>query len=217
MCEVSGRFITFEGIDGAGKSSHVPFVAEQLRARGYEVVTTREPGGTPLGEDIRRVVLNQTMHGDTEALLVFASRREHLAAVIEPALARGAWVVCDRFTDSTYAYQCGGRGLAIERVAPLEALVHGDLQPHLTLLFDAPVATAQQRVAAHTPEPDKFEREETAFFSRVRDAYLVRAALFPQRIRVINSARAMEDIRADIAQHIDALIASATKESLSRG
>jgi dTMP kinase len=202
---VPARFITFEGIDGAGKSSHVGFVADYLRARGIDVVTTREPGGTPLGESIRSLVLNETMHADTEALLVFASRREHLASVIAPALARGAWVVCDRFTDSTYAYQCGGRGLDADRVRVLEAFVHGHLQPDLTFLFDAPIATARARLDQNTTEQDKFEREQNAFFTRVRDSYLARAATFPGRFRVIDSAREIIDIRAELTQHLDAL------------
>lgn len=217
MSMKTARFITFEGIDGAGKSSHVAYVAEILRGAGLEVVTTREPGGTALGEEIRRIVLNQPMHGDTEALMVFASRREHLAEVIEPALARGAWVVCDRFTDSSYAYQCGGRGLPANRVEVLEQLVHGHRQPDLTLLFDAPVNTAQSRVAASTAEPDKFEREEAAFFTRVRDAYLARAAAFPARIRVIDSSRDMPAIRADVLALISALMASPTASPGAHG
>ena len=142
-CFMDGKFITFEGIDGAGKSSHLAWLADTLRARGVEVVTTREPGGTPLGEQLREIVLNDVMHPDTEALLVFAARCEHLAQIIVPAIARGAWVINDRFTDSTYAYQCGGRGLDSSRVAVLEAWVRGDRQPDLTLLFDAPVEIAR--------------------------------------------------------------------------
>jgi dTMP kinase len=195
---MSGRFITFEGIDGAGKSSHVAFVAEYLRSQGVTVVTTREPGGTPLGEAIRKIVLSEAMHPDTEALLVFASRREHMAAVIEPALRANSWVVCDRFTDSTYAYQCGGRGLDAARIAPLEAFVHGHRQPDLTLLFDAPVEIARERLDRGTPNPDKFEREHGEFFTRVRNAYLARAAEFPERIRVIDSSKSIADIRESI-------------------
>jgi dTMP kinase len=195
---MSGRFITFEGIDGAGKSSHVAFVAEYLRSHGIAVVTTREPGGTPLGETIRSIVLNEAMHPDTEALLVFASRREHMAAVIEPALLANSWVVCDRFTDSTYAYQCGGRGLDAARVAPLEAFVHGHRQPDLTLLFDAPVAVARERLDRGTVNQDKFEREQGEFFTRVRNAYLARAKQFPERIKVIDSSQSITDIRATI-------------------
>ena len=202
---MAARFITFEGIDGAGKSSHVAFVADYLRSFGRAVVTTREPGGTALGEAIRGIVLNEKMHPDTEALLVFASRREHLAAVIEPALARGAWVICDRFTDSTYAYQCGGRGLDAARVAKLEQFVHGDRQPDLTLLFDAPVETARERLDRNTSNPDKFEREHGEFFTRVRATYLARAATFASRIKVIDSSKSIDAIRAELGRHLDAL------------
>jgi dTMP kinase len=203
---MTAKFITFEGIDGAGKSSHVAFVADWLRAQGIDVVTTREPGGTALGETIREIVLNDKMHGETEALMVFAARREHLAQVIEPALARGAWVVCDRFTDSTYAYQCGGRGLATRTVETLEALVHGHLQPHATFLFDAPIETARERLARNTPNPDKFEREQADFFTRVRDAYLARAKAHPARIRVIDSSQSMDDIRAALTTHLQDVV-----------
>lgn len=204
-----GKFITFEGIDGAGKSSHVAFVADFLRGRGINVVATREPGGTPLGETIRNLVLTEKMHGDTEALLVFASRREHVAAVIEPALADSAWVVCDRFTDSTYAYQCGGRGLDPQRIAPIERFVHGHLQPDLTLLFDAPIAVARERLERGTVTPDKFEREQADFFARVRLAYLNRAVEFAERIKVIDSAQSIRTIRAELVQHLEQLLDSA--------
>ncbi|AMS33690.1 MAG: dTMP kinase [Betaproteobacteria bacterium] len=204
-----GKFITFEGIDGAGKSSHVAFVADFLRGRGINVVATREPGGTPLGETIRNLVLTEKMHGDTEALLVFASRREHVAAVIEPALADSAWVVCDRFTDSTYAYQCGGRGLDPQRIAPIERFVHGHLQPDLTLLFDAPIAVARERLERGTVKPDKFEREQADFFARVRLAYLNRAVEFAERIKVIDSAQSIRTIRAELVQHLEQLLDSA--------
>jgi dTMP kinase len=193
-----GKFITLEGIDGAGKSSHLAFLAEQVRSRGFEVLTTREPGGTPLGESLREIVLNRPMHGETEALLVFAARREHLAEVIEPALAEGKWVISDRFTDSTFAYQCGGRGLPEGRAKILEEWVHGHLQPNITFLFDAPVEIARDRVQQSTSEPDKFEREQEEFFSRVRSAYLKRAGEFPDRIKVINSARPLDDIRNEL-------------------
>ena len=200
-----GKFITLEGIDGAGKSSHLTFIAECITARGVEVVPTREPGGTPLGEMLRGIVLNEKMHIDTETLLMFASRTEQLAEVIMPALARGAWVLCDRFTDSTFAYQCGGRGLAETRIAAMEAWVHGHLQPDLTLLFDAPLEVARARLVKGTAEPDKFEREQTDFFFNVRAAYLKRAGEFPGRIKVVNSARSLADIRAELASLIDSL------------
>jgi dTMP kinase len=209
VIKMRGKFITFEGIDGAGKSSHVAFVADFLRGRGINVVATREPGGTPLGETIRNLVLTEKMHGDTEALLVFASRREHVAAVIEPALADSAWVVCDRFTDSTYAYQCGGRGLDPQRIAPIERFVHGHLQPDLTLLFDAPIAVARERLERGTVKPDKFEREQADFFARVRLAYLNRAVEFAERIKVIDSAQSIRTIRAELVQHLEQLLDSA--------
>ena len=200
-----GKFITLEGIDGAGKSSHLTFIAECITARGVEVVSTREPGGTPLGETLRTIALNEKMHIDTETLLMFASRTEQLAEVITPALERGAWVLCDRFTDSTFAYQCGGRGLAETRIAAMEAWVHGHLQPDLTLLFDAPLDVARARLVKGTAEPDKFEREQTDFFFNVRAAYLKRAGEFPGRIKVVNSARSLADIRAELASLIDSL------------
>jgi dTMP kinase len=205
MPSVEGKFITFEGIDGVGKSSHVSFITEYFRQHGIEVVATREPGGTPLGETLRSIVLNEKMHGDTEALLVFASRREHLARVIEPALARGAWVVCDRFTDSTYAYQCGGRGLDPSRVAPLEHFVHSQRQPDLTLLFDVPVNVARERLDRGTSNPDKFEREQGEFFTRVRQVYLDRAAQFPQRITIVDSSQTIETVQDRLREHLKRL------------
>lgn len=200
-----GKFITLEGIDGAGKSSHTAFLAECIRQRGIDVVVTREPGGTPQGEKIRSMVLNEKMHGDTETLLMFASRSEQLAEIILPALSRGAWVLCDRFTDSTYAYQCGGRGLPEVRIAQMEQWVHGGLQPDLTLLFDAPLAIARERLAMGTATPDKFEREKNNFFARVRTAYLSRASQFPARIKVIDSARSLAAIRDELATVVNHL------------
>lgn len=205
---MNAKFITFEGIDGAGKSSHIAFVTDVLRAKQIEVIATREPGGTPLGEMIRDIVLNQKMRDETETLLMFASRHENLAAVIEPALANGRWVICDRFTDSSYAYQCGGRGLNTSAVALLEQFVHGNRQPDLTFLFDAPVATARERLDQNTANPDKFEREQNDFFARVRQAYLARAQQFPARIKVIDSARSIDEIRADLRAHLEALLAT---------
>ncbi len=201
---MAGKFITLEGIDGAGKSSHLAFIAGCIEGLGHAVHATREPGGTPLGEKLRSLLLNEKMHGDTEALLMFASRREQLNATIEPLLEKGTWVVCDRYTDSTYAYQCGGRGLPEARVAILEQWVHGHLQPDITLLFDAPLEVARARLEKGTANPDKFEREHSEFFARVRKAYLQRAAQFPERIKVIDSARSHADIQAEL----DALITS---------
>lgn len=194
-----GKFITFEGVDGAGKSTHIAQFADALRARGKNVISTREPGGTPLGEKLRELLLHDTMHLDTEALLMFASRREHIAQVIAPALARGDWVISDRFTDATFAYQGGGRQLPLDRLEVLEHWVHAELQPDLTLLFDVPLDVARERLN-RSRSLDKFEREQDEFFERVRSVYLQRAAQFPQRIRVIDSTRAIADVSAELAQ-----------------
>ncbi len=193
-----GKFITFEGVDGAGKSTHIAAFADALRARGLQVVTTREPGGTPLGEKLRELLLHETMHLETEALLMFASRREHVAQVIAPALQRGDWVISDRFTDASFAYQGGGRQLSPAKLEALEQWVHADLQPDLTLLFDVPLAVARERLN-RSRDPDKFEREQDAFFTRVRDAYLQRAARFPQRMRVIDSTRPLAEVSSELA------------------
>ena len=188
-----GKFITFEGIDGAGKSTHIGFVAGFLRAAGHNVITTREPGGTALGEILREVLLHQAMHLETEALLMFAARREHLAQVIEPALARGDWVISDRFTDATFAYQGGGRKLDRQKLSMLEAWVHPHLQPDLTLLFDVPLEVARGRLDAGGAL-DKFEQEKADFFAGTRAEYLRRAAEFPQRFRLIDSTMAIPDV-----------------------
>ena len=189
-----GKFITLEGIDGAGKSTHHAWLVEFLRQRGKTVVATREPGGTPLGEKLRELLLNEPMHLETEALLMFAARREHLDKVILPALERGDWVVSDRFTDASFAYQGGGRGLASAKLEALEAWVQGDFQPDLMLLFDAPTEVASARLAAAGNAPDRFEQEQQAFFERVRQAYLDRAKREPQRIARIDSTRSIEEI-----------------------
>jgi dTMP kinase len=191
-----GRFITFEGIDGAGKSSQIAAVANALRARGIEVVQTREPGGTPLGESLRELILREPMTPRTETLLMFAARAEHIARVIEPALQAGKWVLCDRFTDATYAYQAGGRGVPASEIALLEQWVHGRLQPDHTLLFDLPPETAAQRLAG-ARAADRFEAEERAFFARVRAAYLERAGA-SGRIVVIDGTQSAEAIRAQL-------------------
>lgn len=193
------KFITFEGIDGAGKSSHIAFVAALLRERGISLVTTREPGGTALGEQLRELLLHQKMHLETEALLMFASRREHVAELIAPALARGDWVISDRFTDASFAYQGGGRHLPIDKLEQLERWVHPDLQPDLTLLFDVPLEVARARLDA-TRQPDKFEQEQSDFFAGVRSEYLRRAAQFPGRFQIIDSTRPLVEVQAAIAQ-----------------
>ena len=152
-----GKFITLEGVDGAGKSTHLDWIAARLEAAGKKVLLTREPGGTPLGEELRKLLLTQAMHLETETLLMFAARREHLEQLILPALAAGTWVLSDRFTDATFAYQGGGRGLELRRIETLESWVHQDLQPDLTLIFDLSVEEAKRRRLAATPDPDRFE------------------------------------------------------------
>ena len=192
-----GKFITFEGIDGAGKSTHIAYVASLLRARGIDVVVTREPGGTTLGEKLRDLLLHEPMHLETEALLMFAARREHLAQVIDPALARGQWVISDRFTDASFAYQGGGRKLSMDKLAVLENWVHPDLQPDLTLLFDVPLEVARARLDA-AREPDKFEQEKSDFFAATREAYLGRAKQYPERFRLIDSTQSIENIQEEL-------------------
>ena len=190
-----GKFITFEGIDGAGKSTHIAGVSDLIRSRGQAVISTREPGGTPLGEKLRELLLHEPMHLETEAMLMFAARREHLAEVIEPALERGDWVVCDRFSDATYAYQGGGRGLDKAKFEVLEEWVHGHLQPDLTFLFDLPPAVAVNRIVAQGRELDRFEQERSDFHVRVRQAYLERAANSSGRICIINADQPLETIK----------------------
>jgi len=193
-----GRFITFEGIDGAGKSSQIAALVALLESRGLSVEQTREPGGTALGEKLRELLLHESMHLETEAMLMFAARREHLAARIKPALEAGKWVVSDRFSDATYAYQVGGRGLDAAKFAALENWVHPGFQPDLTLVFDLAPEIAAARVANTGANPDRFEREQRDFFERVRAAYLERARMAPERIRVIAADRPPEQIRAEL-------------------
>ena len=189
-----GKFITFEGIDGAGKSSHIEPMAALLRQRGVEVVVTREPGGTPLGEKLRALLLSEPMNLETETLLMFAARREHVAAVIVPALERGAWVVCDRFTDATRAYQGGGRGVARDKIEILANWVHGDVNPDVTFLFDLPREVAEQRLAG-ARSPDRFEQEQAQFHQRVRAEYLRLAAENPARFRVVDAGLTQIEIK----------------------
>lgn len=191
---MTGRFITFEGIDGAGKSTQHAWLIAHLRALGQAVVATREPGGTPLGEQLRNLLLSQPMHIETEALLMFAARREHMDKVISPALTRGAWVVCDRFADASFAYQSGGRGLAWEKIETLRNWALGDFGPDLTFIFDLPVAIAQTRLAQLDQQRDRFEQEETDFFERVRAAYHRIAQENPQRVILIDAAQKPEVI-----------------------
>jgi dTMP kinase len=197
-----GRFITLEGLDGAGKSTHLVWLVDTLRARGKTVIQTREPGGTPLGEKLRTLLLADPMHLETEALLMFAARREHIAQVIEPALARSDWVVCDRFTDASFAYQGGGRGLARDKLAILEEWVQAGLQPDLTLMFDVSTEVARGRVTGMGRELDRFEREQAEFFERVRNEYLARAAASKGRMRVIDASRPIDQIKISLEEII---------------
>lgn len=200
----TAKFITLEGMDGAGKSTHIPTIIAALQARGHEVVSTREPGGTALGERLRELLLHENMHAETETLLMFAARREHIATVIAPALARGAYVLSDRFTDATFAYQSGAKGVSAAKVELLEQWVQGDLQPDITLLFDVPVEISMQRLAA-ARSPDKFEREDAAFFTRIRQAYLQRAQQNPARFRIIDGSKSLDEVKNSVEVIISTL------------
>jgi dTMP kinase len=203
---MAGRFITLEGGEGVGKSSNLDFIRRRLEAAGKRVTVTREPGGTPLGEAVRTLLLDHRGEGmgtDTELLLVFAARAEHLARVIRPALAEDKWVLCDRFTDATYAYQGGGRGIAAARIAALESWVQGPLRPDLTLLLDAPVAVGMARAAGRSGEGDRFEREQADFFERVRSVYLHRAQQSPARYRVIDAAQPLDRVQQQLGAVLD--------------
>ena len=197
---MTGLFITLEGPEGAGKSTNREYLSARLREAGIDVVLTREPGGTPLAERIRELLLTPSedaMCADTELLLVFAARAQHLAEVIRPALARGAVVLCDRFTDATYAYQGGGRGLSHARIAALEAFVQGDLRPDLTLVFDLPIEVGMARASARG-RLDRFEQEGRTFFDAVRSTYLQRAEAAPQRYRLIDAAQTLEQVQRQL-------------------
>ncbi|MHB1618788.1 MAG: dTMP kinase [Sulfuricella sp.] len=200
----NAKFITLEGIDGAGKSTHLNWLAGLLRSQGKNVLVTREPGGTPLGEALRELLLHQAMHLETEALLMFAARREHLDKVIIPALREGTWVISDRFTDASFAYQGGGRGLDESKLKILEQWVQQDLQPDLTLLFDVTLEVSRKRLSSNA-SLDRFEQEKQDFFQRVRDAYLKRAAQFPERIRVIDSGRTLNEIQVSLEDIISSI------------
>jgi len=197
------RFISFEGIDGAGKTSHLDALEAQLKQAGHDVVRTREPGGTPLAEKLRQHVLHDPMDALTESLLVFAARRDHLVQVIEPALARGAWVLSDRFTDATFAYQGAGRGFDLSVLSTLESWVQGSRQPDLTFLFDLPPEVAAARLSA-ARQPDRFEAQDAAFFERVRAGYQARRQADPQRFALIDSSVAP----AEVARQVDAALQS---------
>ena len=198
------RFITLEGMDGAGKTTHLAWLRKRLQAAGIALTVTREPGGTPLGERLRELMLHAAdvaRQPDTEALLMFAARNEHIARVIAPALEAGRWVLCDRFTDATYAYQSGGSGMPWPRIAELERWVQGDLQPDLTFYFDIPPDLGRARSLAVRP-PDRFEREQHAFFEGVRAAYLRRAAEHPQRIQIIDASESIDKIQSKLEKII---------------
>lgn len=195
-----GKFVTLEGVDGAGKSTHLEWIAGRIQAAGKKIVVTREPGGTLLGEELRKLLLEQPMHLETETLLMFAARREHLQQLILPALAAGSWVLSDRFTDATFAYQGGGRGLDLGKIESLEEWVHQGLQPDLTLVFDLSVEEARRRRQAATADPDRFEQEDLDFFARVRSVYLERAARYPQRIRLIDARQSIADVRKSLEE-----------------
>jgi dTMP kinase len=198
---VRGKFITLEGMDGAGKSTHIPTIIAALESKGIDVVSTREPGGTALGEQLREILLHYPMDPETEALLMFAARKEHIATVIEPALASGKYVVSDRFSDASYAYQSGGRGVRADKIEQLEAWVHPELQPDLTILFDVPVEISVARLA-DARAPDKFERQSATFFTSIRNAYLQRAKNAPERFRVIDGSQSIDQVKKTVLQAI---------------
>lgn len=208
---MTGLFITVEGSEGAGKSTNLSFIEAYLRAAGHDVLLTREPGGTALGERVRELLLGSShdgMSNDTELLLVFAARAEHLAKVIRPALKAGTWVLCDRFTDATYAYQGGGRGVADERIAQLENWVQGSLRPDLTVLLDVPVDVGMAR-AGKRSAPDRFERQRHDFFERVRGTYLARASTDPDRYRIVDASQPLAQVQDQIRKALDGFFATA--------
>lgn len=204
-----GKFITVEGVEGVGKTTNMAFIQSWLEQQGISHVSTREPGGTPLAEDIRGLLLSprvEAVNENTELLLMFAARAQHLAEVIVPALARGQWVLCDRFTDATYAYQGGGRGVAMEKIELLENLVQEQLRPDLTLVLDAPVAQGLER-ANKRSQPDRFEQEKLDFFERVRDCYLSRAKDMPIQYRVVDASQALAQVQLDLAEELNQFMA----------
>ena len=212
MNRTKGCFITLEGVDGAGKSTHIPWLLQTLHDHGVPVVSTREPGGTQLGEALRNLVLHQSMHLETETLLMFAARCEHLRTVIQPALEQGYWVVCDRFTDATYAYQGGGRELGARAISTLEQWVHPDCQPDRTWLFDVPLDVARARLAS-AREPDRFERENKDFFLRTQSAYHARVESDPERFLVVDASQTIIEIRKELEKDVLQLIARHGVES----
>lgn len=210
MSSTRGLFITIEGGEGVGKSTNIDFIAQRLKRQGISFILTREPGGTPLAEDIRQLLLTPRDEGvaeNTELLLMFAARAQHIAEVIEPALAKGQWVVCDRFTDATFAYQGGGRGIPMTKIADLEQWVQGDLRPDFTVLLDASVEVGMSR-ASKRGALDRFEQEQITFFESVRAAYLSLAEQYPDRYRVIDAAQALAQVQESLVTVIDEMIAA---------
>lgn len=197
-----GKLITLEGVDGAGKSTHITFIADRLRAQGRAVLVTREPGGTPLAEKLRELVLNEPMDALAETLLMFAARADHVRLVIRPALEAGNWVVCDRFGDATAAYQGAGKGVPTELIQQLAEATHPNLRPDRTLVFDCPYDIAKQRLSATGRRLDRFEREDRQFFERVRDSYLTRGASEPGRIRIIDASVSLSDIQKQLENSV---------------
>lgn len=207
MSQQCGRFITIEGTEGVGKSTNIEFIRQWLEVRGIELVQTREPGGTPFAEDVRNLLLavrDESVDETAELLLMFAARSQHLNKLIKPALERGAWVLCDRFTDSTYAYQGGGRGVEMEKIAALEKFVQGELRPDMTLILDIDVTVGLER-ASKRAALDRFESEKVEFFERVRSVFLARAEQAPERYRVVNAGQPLVDVQGDIEQVLEAL------------
>jgi dTMP kinase len=197
-----GKLITLEGVDGAGKSTHIGFIAERLRRRGRDVLLTREPGGTPLAETLRTLILTEPMEALVETLLIFAARADHVQRVIRPALESGSWVVCDRFSDATAAYQGAGKGVPLELIQRLAEAAHPGLRPDRTLVFDCPYEVARQRLDGSGRRLDRFENEDRGFFDRVREAYLARAEAEPGRVRVIDASRPIEDIKVQVEKYL---------------
>jgi dTMP kinase len=201
-----GCFITLEGLDGAGKSTHIPWIEQVLRSAGVDLLCTREPGGTPLGEDLRDLLLHRAMDVRTETLLMFAARNEHWRTRIRPALERGQWVLCDRYTDASYAYQGGGRALGSEAIGILESWVQQGQGPDFTVLFDVPLEVSRERLGKGRGQADRFEREGAAFFERTRQAYLERVAADPKRFHVVDAARTVAEVQADLASFFRRLL-----------
>ncbi len=211
MRALKPRFITVEGGEGVGKTTNIAFIRKWLDQQGLDYVATREPGGTPLAEEIRGLLVSpreEIVDENTELLLMFAARAQHLSQVIRPALNAGRWVLCDRFTDATYAYQGGGRGVAVEKIAQLETLVQGGLRPDLTLLLDIGVEQGMAR-ASERGVPDRFEQEKLAFFHAVRDCYLARAAAEPRRYRIIDASQPLPQVQSAIGEALEAFVDTA--------